>query len=1023
MPNLKSCFDSGLKFIDFLGEGTSETDKDKLKEVYDKKFRYRNGIKEPSFSNVIFALTTFGRAYRKGKKIYLNTKVHICSGDQWSKPLQKNKSAAQPVPNGGSSDSFPGMASPASAVPSAGTTTSTSSASMSALEPSSKAVKKRVKAVIRGLRDNRKYFIANKEGIVITSDHEINNGKIKITTQSIQMTYVVKFFIQSNATDPVHFTLYTFLCRMCCFSLEDEKKVTPASPYLLNQGDRYEVEVHFRPPSFGSFPATLAFEFRQCPRANTKPIYVVRDIEAMVRSPLGQMLGPEAPYKPYQAPVPRAVHTIVEEGEPPESCAAQQMKVAVKLGPYKYPAYLKELATGRLDDTKILSPTAKQNLHLVKALLESPLTMENYTRHFQLLLHLEELQMEVNIKKYNLQNQPMTQDRTNKRLLVLQVKGVAENRPSVLRGDHLLVSKAGDKSEPITLYKGYVHKVEMEQVKLGFSKKLWQGFKGNIKFDVEFTLNRFPLRQQHRAVNLAGQHKLGLVLFPSGLGNMENQEEANLPKLSLYDKDLAKNREQYAAVQCIVSGASRPAPYVVFGPPGTGKTVTIVEAIKQVWKLNPQACVLACAPSNSASDHLCECVQKHIDSKSMFRLYAPSRDPQSVQTALLDCSNYDAGLDCFVLPSTETLMEYKVIVSTVVTAGRLVSGGIPTGHFTHIFVDEAGHAMEPECLIAIAGLLQPGTGQLVLAGDPKQLGPVLQSPLAMQHGLGLSLLERLMQYNPLYQKAEQSGKFDSRFVTKLLQNYRSHPDILHIPNELFYDSELQVFADRKLRESCCQWEHLPQQGFPVIFHGVMGKDEREANSPSFFNTAEVHELIEYLKKLLPPAGERGSGILSPSEIGIISPYRKQVEKIRKAIKFVKELNQLKNIQHLTVGSVEEFQGQERKVIMVSTVRSSATYVKMDQDFNLGFLTNKKRFNVAMTRAKALLIVVGNPVILCKDPTWKRFIHYCKERRGCTGFDLAEVEEEDDVLMRLATLSMQPEPEVAESRMEEPPSVP
>ncbi|XP_048877491.1 putative helicase mov-10-B.1 isoform X2 [Brienomyrus brachyistius] len=939
MPNLKSCFDSGLEFIDFLGEGTSETNKDKLKEIYDKNFRNRNGIKEPSFSNVIFALATFGRAYRKGKKIYLNTKVHICSGDQWSKPCQKNKSAVQPVPNGGSSDSSTRMASPASAVPSADPAPSTSSASMFALEPSSNAVKKRVKAVIRGLRDNRKYFISDKEGIVITSDHKINNGKIKITTQSIQMTYVVKFFIQSNATNPVHLTLYTFLCRMCCFSLEDEKKVTPAAPYLLNQGDRYEVEVHFRPPSIGFFPVSLAFEFRQCPRANTKPIYVVRDIEATVRSPLEQMLGPEAPYKPYQAPVPRAVHTIVEEGEPPESCAAQQMKV--KLGPYKYPAYLKELATGRLADTEILSPTAKQNLRSVKALLESPLTMENYTRRFQLLLHLEELQMEVNIKKYNLHNQPMTQDRTNKRLLVLQVKGVAENRPSVLRGDHLLVSKAGDKSKPITLYKGYVHRVEMEQVKLGFSKKLWQGFKGNRKFDVEFTHNRFPLRQQHRAVNLAGKHTLGLVLFPGGLGNMENREEPNLPKLSLYDKDLAKNREQYAAVQCIVSGASRPAPYVVFGPPGTGKTVTIVEAIKQVWKLNPQACVLACAPSNSASDHLCECVRKHIDSDSMFRLYAPSRDPRSVQTALLGCSNYDARLDCFVLPSMETLMGYKVIVSTVVTAGRLVSGGVPTGHFTHIFVDEAGHAMEPECLIAIAGLLQPGTGQLVLAGDPKQLGPVLQSPLAIQYGLGLSLLERLMQYNPLYQKEEQSGKFDSRFVTKLLQNYRSHPDILHIPNELFYDAELQVFADRKLRESCCQWEHLPQQGFPVIFHGAMGKDEREANSPSFFNAAEVHELIEYLKKLLPPAGERGSGILSPSEIGIISPYRKQVEKIRKAIKHVKELNQLKDIQYLTVGSVEEFQGQERKVIMVSTVRSSATYVKMDQDFNLGFLTNKK----------------------------------------------------------------------------------
>lgn len=103
--------------------------------------------------------------------------------------------------------------------------------------------------------------------------------------------------------------------------------------------------------------------------------------------------------------------------------------------------------------------------------------------------------------------------------------------------------------------------------------------------------------------------------------------------------------------------------------------------------------------------------------------------------------------------------------------------------------------------------------------------------------------------------------------------------------------------------------------------------------------------------------------------------------------------------------MEEFQGQERKVIIVSTVRSSVNYVKMDQDFNIGFLSNEKRFNVAMTRAKALLIVVGNPVILSKDPTWQRFIQYCELEQGYTGFDYKDAEGEEDVVSRLASLKI------------------
>uniref|UniRef100_A0A8C7D9M8 RNA helicase n=1 Tax=Oncorhynchus kisutch TaxID=8019 RepID=A0A8C7D9M8_ONCKI len=698
---------------------------------------------------------------------------------------------------------------------------------------------------------------------------------------------------------------------------------------LFFTGESYDVEVHYWLHHYGHFPATMYFEFctESNPPGSSKPFCIVREMEASARTHLAVELGPFAPFKPCQVAPYKPVDTVIVEGEPPE----------------------------RYSKTKVMFT------HL--NLLKCPLKMRNYHHRFHLLLHLEEIQMEVDIKKYDLHHQTMTQDRDNRRLLVLQVPGVAENRPSVLRGDCLKVAKSEDKVQPITVYTGYVHRVELERVKLGFSKRLVQSFISNTRFDVEFTINRFPLKLQHRAVDLAEKHQMDEVLFPSGSG----VRTTHMPKLSMFNRQLENNPEQHAAIQRIVSGASKPAPYLVFGPPGTGKTITLVEAMNQLNRVDPLCHILACAPSNSASDLLCERLLGHMDPHCVYRLYASSR-PLSTKHC-----NWDASQDSFVFPTKEVLMGYKVIITTLVTAGRLVSGGIPVGHFTHVFIDESGQAVEPESIIGIAGLLHPEEGQLVLAGDPQQLGPILRSPLAMQYGMGISLLERLMKDNPLYQKDGEFGHFDSRFVTKLLRNYRSHPAILKIPNELFYEKELQVFADQWDRETYCNWEHLPKEGFPLIFHGVLGKDEREGNSPSFFNVSEIEVLMDYLTKLMKTQGKKGLPKLSPKDIGIIAPYRKQVEKIQKALNFVKELSQWKDIKELKVGSVEEFQGQERKIIMVSTVRSSINYVKMDQDFNIGFLTNEKRFNVAMTRAKALLIVVGNPVILNKDPTWEKLV--------------------------------------------------
>lgn len=224
-----------------------------------------------------------------------------------------------------------------------------------------------------------------------------------------------------------------------------------------------------------------------------------------------------------------------------------------------------------------------------------------------LLLHLEELHMEHYIQHCDLESVPMTWDPVdqNPRMLTLEVPGVTESRPSVLRGDHLfaLLSSETQQDDPVT-YKGFVHKVELDRVKLSFSTSLLSRFVYGPTFMVNFTFNRQPLRVQHWALELTGRWVLWPMLFP-----VASRGVSLLPsdvKFKLYDQSLESNPEQLQAMKHIVRGTTRPALYIIFGLPGTGKTVSLVEAIKQVVKHFPKAHILACTPSNSGPDLLCQ---------------------------------------------------------------------------------------------------------------------------------------------------------------------------------------------------------------------------------------------------------------------------------------------------------------------------------------------------------------------------------------------------------------------------------
>jgi len=262
-----------------------------------------------------------------------------------------------------------------------------------------------------------------------------------------------------------------------------------------------------------------------------------------------------------------------------------------------------------------------------------------------------------------------------------------------------------------------------------------------------------------------------------------------------------------------------------------------------------------------------------------------------------------------------------------------------------------------------------------MAGDPHQLGPVVRSSLAERHGLSVSLLERLMA-DPLY-RPSQLG-YNTRCITKLVRNFRSHSALLSLPARLYYQGDLKPCANQELVNSCLGWDGLTpaarEREIPLLVHGVVGQDRRDAASPSFYNLEEIMLVEKYVTDLL-----QNSGLgLEEEMIGVIAPYRKQCMRLRERL-------QDQGFSSITVGTTEEFQGQERRCIILSTVRSSSEYVTLDLKCKLGFLKDSKRFNVAITRAQALLIVVGNPNILYQDHDWRELLDYAHSNgcyRGC-----------------------------------------
>ncbi|KAL1543276.1 RNA helicase [Salvia divinorum] len=610
------------------------------------------------------------------------------------------------------------------------------------------------------------------------------------------------------------------------------------------------------------------------------------------------------------------------------------------------------------------------------------LAVKNYGAFFKNLLAMEEIKLEEDMQSYYMEDVTMKSKRGQ--MLSLEVPGLAEKRPSLVSGDFIFAELASDqlvyerKGPPIRqlcgilgpeLYfvgiVGYIHRVEAEEILLKFDPQFHRSHRDGNLYNVEFNYNRTNMRRLYQAIEVAQSLERNF-LFPSAMSKVRlGKYEALTPICS----DL--NEEQKMAVDMIVVHKGGP-PYVIHGPPGTGKTKTLIEAILQIYRKDRHAHILACAPSNSAADHILdrlineEAVQ--VQEHEIFRLNAYTRPFDDVNPSHIKFCNDEDYI--FVCPPCNVLEQYRIIVSTYASASILYSAGIQRGQFSYIFLDEAGQASEPEAMVPISHLYSKNT-VLVLAGDPMQLGPVVFSREAEENGLGTSYLERLFECD-LYRRE------DTRFMTKLVRNYRTHEAILKLPSEMFYAGELIPCGDKN---SSTSWEGIiPDKEFPLLFIGIQGCDEREGNNPSWFNRIEASKTVEMIKVLIEEKG------VKEEEIGVIAPYRKQVSKIKEALECLGNTN-------VKVGSVEQFQGQERKVIIVSTVRSTVKHNEFDKVHYLGFLSNPRRFNVAVTRAKSLIIIIGNPHIICKDPNWNKLLWYCVENNSYKGCFLPKQEEE------------------------------
>ena len=442
------------------------------------------------------------------------------------------------------------------------------------------------------------------------------------------------------------------------------------------------------------------------------------------------------------------------------------------------------------------------------------------------------------------------------------------------------------------------------------------------------------------------------------------------------------NRTQEEAVNKVLQAKDVA---IVHGPPGTGKTTTLVEAIYETLRRENQ--VLVCAQSNMAVDWISE---KLVDRGiNVLRIGNPTRvndkmlsftyerrfeaHPDyellwAIRKAIRDLRAHrkrgddkyhqklerlkERAIELEIRINAQLFGEARVIASTLVgSANRLLEGQ----KFGTLFIDEAAQALEASCWIPIRRV-----SRVIFAGDHCQLPPTVKSFAAMKAGLGKTLMERIVDNHP-------------ETVTLLKMQYRMNEEIMRFSSDWFYGNQVESAPEVKCRSildldipmSWIDTSEFSENSESSENSDVSFKEQFVGESFGRINKAEAELTLLVLEQYFQKIGKQR--ILDERlDVGVISPYRAQVQYLRRLLKKKEFFKPYRSL--ISVNTVDGFQGQERDIILISLVRAN-------DEGQIGFLRDLRRMNVAITRARMKLIILGDASTMTRHPFYKRLYDY------------------------------------------------